>query len=72
MDMVAAAASPRFRRLGAPDEEEEDEEEEDPENDESEDVAGSGEGRLSPAEAAAISELMRSGKLRSAREPRMR
>jgi len=76
MAIVAAAASPRFRRFVEPLVEQEDEE--DVEKDESDDVAGSGDGLLSPgaaaaaAVAAAISEPMRSGKLRSAREPRMR
>jgi len=72
--MLAAAASPRFRLLGEPLVEDEEVVEEQDEKDESEEeVAGSGDGRLSPAvAAAAISEPMRSGKLRSAREPRMR
>uniref|UniRef100_A0A8R7TL85 Uncharacterized protein n=1 Tax=Triticum urartu TaxID=4572 RepID=A0A8R7TL85_TRIUA len=68
MAIDAAAASPLFLLFGDPEEEDEDDESE---------VAGSGDGRLSPAAAAAacaaaISEPMRSGKLRSAREPRMR
>ena len=72
MAMLAAAASPRFRLLGEPPVEDEEVEEEQDEK-ESEEVAGSGDGRLSPAvAAAAISEPMRSGKLRRAREPRMR
>jgi len=74
MAMDAAAASPLFLRLGEPVEEDDGEEESE--------LASSGHGRLSPttvavavvaaAAAAAISEPMRSGKLRSAREPRMR
>ena len=74
MAMVAAAASPLFLRFGVPEEEDDEGEEE------SELAVGSGDARLSPTAgagaaaviAAAISELMRSGKLRSAREPRMR
>lgn len=74
MAMDAAAASPLFLRLGEP--------EEDDDDDEGEESELAGQGRLSPtavaeavaaaAAAAAISEPMRSGKLSSAREPRMR